>query len=70
MRQRILSDALREALQSDPEVRDGIEVEVEHGVATLRGPVPSESLADELVSKVREVPGVKAVSPELTVSAH
>jgi gas vesicle protein len=70
VRQRILSDALREALESDPEVRDRIEVEVEDGVATLRGPVPSESLADELVSRVREVPGVKAVSPELTVGAR
>lgn len=70
VRQRILSDALRDALQSDPGVRDRIEVEVEHGVATLRGPVPSESLADELVAKVRDVPGVKAVSPELTVEAR
>jgi osmotically-inducible protein OsmY len=70
VRQRILSDALREALKSDPEVRDQIEVDVQEGVATLRGSVPNESLVDELVSKVREVPGVKAVSPELTVGAR
>jgi osmotically-inducible protein OsmY len=70
VRQRILSDALRDALESEPEVRGGIEVDVQQGVATLRGPVPSESLADELVSRVREVPGVKAVSQQLTVGAR
>ena len=70
VRQRILSDALRDALQSDPSVKDGIEVEVREGVATLRGSVPDESLVDELVARVREVPGVKAVSPELTVASR
>lgn len=69
VRQRIMSDALRDALQSEPAVRDGIEVEVQQGVATLRGLVPSESLADELVARVRDVPGVRAVSHQLTVSA-
>jgi BON domain len=67
VRQRIMSDALRDALESEPSVRDGIEVEVQNGVATLRGPVPSQSLADELIERVRDVPGVEAVSHQLTV---
>lgn len=67
VRQRILSDALRDALESEPAVRDTIEVEVQNGVATLRGPVPSQSLADALIERVREVPGVEAVSHQLTV---
>ena len=70
VRQRILSDALRDALSSDPDVKKEIEVEVQQGIATLRGRVPSESLADELVEKVREVPGVRAVSHQLTVTGH
>jgi osmotically-inducible protein OsmY len=67
VRQRIMSDALRDALQSQPDVKDHIEVDVQNGVATLRGPVPSQSLADELVARVRAVPGVEAVSHGLTV---
>jgi hypothetical protein len=65
VRQRILSDALRDAAV---EAKD-LEVDVHDGVATLRGTVPSSSLADDLVSRVREVPGVRAVTPALTVGS-
>lgn len=64
VRQRILSDALRDVGAS---TRD-IEVEVHGGVATLRGSVWSQTLADDLVARVRGVPGVRAVEPALTVA--
>jgi hypothetical protein len=62
--QRIRSDALRDVGIS---TRD-VEVEVENGVARLRGNVQSRSLADDLVSRVRKVPGVREVSTELSVA--
>lgn len=62
--QRIRSDAFRDVGVS---TRD-IDVVVDNGVARLRGNVPSSSLADDLVSRVRKVPGVREVSSELAVS--
>jgi hypothetical protein len=63
--QRIRSSAFRDAGVS---TRD-VEVEVEDGVATLRGSVGSRSLADDLVARVRKVPGVRDVAAMLRVSA-
>lgn len=61
--QRIRSDAFRDVGVS---TRD-IDVNVEDGVARLRGNVESGSLADDLVSRVRKVPGVRDVTSDLAV---
>jgi osmotically-inducible protein OsmY len=65
VRQRILSDALRDVPVSTKE----IDVHVHGGVATLRGSVESESLVDALVRRVSETPGVVDVKPELEVAS-
>lgn len=65
VKQRILSDALRDLAVSTKDVA----VDVEDGVATLRGSVASSALADDLVQRVREVPGVREVTHELDVAA-
>jgi osmotically-inducible protein OsmY len=63
VKQRILSDALRDAGVESSDV----EVDVRDGVATLRGTVSSSTLAGDLVSRVGEVPGVREVAPALRV---
>ena len=63
--QRIRSSTLRNVGVS---TRD-VEVEVERGVATLRGSVPSRELSDDLVSRVSKVPGVQEVAAMLRISA-
>ena len=63
--QRIRSDALRTAGVA---TRD-VEVEVEDGVATLRGAVEGRATADELVARVSKVPGVRDVAAILRVSS-
>jgi hypothetical protein len=65
VKQRIRSEALREAGVS---TRD-VEVEVEDGVATLRGSVDGRAAADELVSRVAKVPGVRDVAAMIRVSS-
>jgi hyperosmotically inducible periplasmic protein len=62
--QRIRSDAFRDVGVSTREV----DVDVENGVAKLRGEVEDDSLAVKLVERVRKVPGVKDVSTELAIS--
>jgi osmotically-inducible protein OsmY len=62
--QRIRSDAFRDVGVS---TRD-VDVEVENGLAKLRGSIDSISLADDLVSRVRKIPGVREVSAELQVA--
>jgi hypothetical protein len=62
--QRIRSDALRDVGVT---TRD-VEVEVENGVATLRGSVGSRSRADDLVARVHRVPGVRDVAAMIRVS--
>lgn len=62
--QRIRSDALRDVGVS---TRD-VEVEVENGVATLRGSVEGRAVADKLVGRVGKVPGVEDVAAILRVS--
>jgi osmotically-inducible protein OsmY len=64
--QRIRSEAFRTV---DVQAKD-IEVEVENGVATLRGSVPSDQLASDLVESVRKVAGVENVQPLLSVQAE
>jgi osmotically-inducible protein OsmY len=64
VKQRIMSDAFR----GIPSAGD-LEVDVENGIARVAGTVPSQSLADDLVSRVRKVPGVRGVAPQLTVGA-
>ena len=59
--QRIRSEALRDVGVS---TRD-VDVEVRDGIAVLRGSVPSGSLADDLVERVRRVPGVRVVESAL-----
>lgn len=61
---RIRSDAFRDVGVS---TRD-VDVEVENGLAKLSGSIDSISLADELVARVRTVPGVREVSAELQVA--
>ena len=45
-------------------------MEVERGVATLRGSVTSRSLADDLVTRVDKVPGVQDVAAMIRVTAE
>jgi osmotically-inducible protein OsmY len=66
VKQRILSDAFR----GIPGVTSDLHVDVENGVARLSGTVPSQSLVNDLVSRVRKVPGVREVAPRLTVGAE
>lgn len=61
--QRIRSEALRDVGVSTSDV----DVEVRDGVAVLRGSVPTRSLADDLVARVRGVPGVRGVESALDV---
>jgi osmotically-inducible protein OsmY len=62
--QRIRSEAFREAGVSTKDV----DVDVQNGVATLRGAVESTSVADELIERVRKVQGVVGVAPMIRVS--
>ena len=62
--QRIRSDALRDVGISSQDV----EVHVERGVVTVRGSVESSTLADDLVSRTRKVPGVEDVAAMLKIT--
>jgi osmotically-inducible protein OsmY len=64
--QRIRSSALRDVGLTTSEV----DVEVERGVATLRGSVGSPALADDLVTRVEKVPGVRDVAAMIRVSSE
>ena len=64
VKSRILSNALRHI----PVANSEFDVEVADGVVTLRGSIASKTLADDLVERVRAVPGVRAVTPQLTVA--
>jgi len=63
--QRIRSEALRDVGLSTSEV----DVTVADGVATLRGEVGSASLVDDLVDRVRLVPGVRDVDAMIRVGS-
>jgi osmotically-inducible protein OsmY len=62
LRQKVKSEAIG---RWDGQKRD-IEVDVEDGVVTLRGPASSDQ-ATELIRLVEAVPGVGAVNDELSV---
>jgi hypothetical protein len=62
--QRIRSDAFRDAGITTSDV----EVAVENGIAKLTGSIDNTSLADDLIARVRKVPGVREVSAELQVA--
>lgn len=62
--QRIRSDALRDVGVSKRDV----DVAVEEGIATLQGTVDTRKLADDLVTRVTKVPGVRDVAAVLRVS--
>jgi hypothetical protein len=64
VKNRILSQAFREAGVSTGDVA----VDVSGGIATLRGTLESVDLVHDLVERVRAVPGVRTVTPRLTVS--
>lgn len=64
VKDRILSQAFREAGIDTGELA----VDVADGIATLRGTLDSVDLAHDLVERVRAVPGVRTVTPRLTVS--
>jgi osmotically-inducible protein OsmY len=66
VKNRILSDAFRNVSLS---TRD-VDVDVVDGVATLRGSIPNQSLADDLVQEVRKVPGVRDVRQVFTIAGH
>jgi osmotically-inducible protein OsmY len=63
VKDRILSQAFREAGVSTHDVS----VDVSDGIATLRGTLASADLAQALIERVRAVPGVRTVTPRLTV---
>jgi hypothetical protein len=63
--QRIRSDVLRDVGLS----RQDIDIRVEQGVVTLRGHVAGRSLADDLIDRVKHVPGVVDVAAMLRVTA-
>ena len=63
--QRIRSD-VRDAGISGRDV----ELEVEQGIVTLVGAVPSRAVADNVVARVRKVPGVRDVSDLLRVAGQ
>jgi BON domain len=63
VRQRILSNALRDARVKTSDVA----VDVTNGVVTLRGALSSRTLADDLVARIRDVPGVRDVATAITV---
>ena len=63
--QRIRSEALRDVGVSTTDV----DVTVADGVASLRGEVASASLVDDLVDRVRLVPGVRDVDAMIRVGA-
>jgi osmotically-inducible protein OsmY len=63
--QRIRSDAFRDSGVSTKDV----DVVVDAGVAKLRGSVSNPSLADDLVDRVRKVPGVRDVEAAIDVSS-
>ncbi|HLE99181.1 MAG TPA: BON domain-containing protein [Gaiellaceae bacterium] len=64
--QRIRSDVFRDAGISGRDV----ELEVEQGIVTLVGAVPSRAVADNVVARVRKVPGVRDVSDLLRVAGQ
>lgn len=64
VKQRIMSEALGRV----PGAASDVHVDVENGVARLFGTMQSEDVVEELVSRVRQVPGVRGVSPALTVA--
>ena len=64
--QRIRSEALRDVGLSTK----GMEIDVRDGVVTVEGTVPSASLGDDLVARVREVPGVEDVHARISVALH
>jgi osmotically-inducible protein OsmY len=64
VKDRILSQAFREAGVNTGDVA----VDVADGIATLRGTLQSADLVHDLVERVRAVPGVRTVTPRLTVS--
>ena len=60
---KIMSEVFR-----DPKLPKGdVNVNVEHGVAVLRGTVERSGLVDELVGRVRKVQGVRDVENRLNV---
>jgi len=63
--QRIRSEALRDVGVSTTEV----DVTVADGVVSLRGEVASATLVDDLVDRVRLVPGVRDVDAMIRVGA-
>jgi osmotically-inducible protein OsmY len=63
--QRIRSEAFRDVDVSPSD----IELEVEDGVATLKGAVPDDRTASVLVSRVSKVAGVEDVDARLRVSS-
>jgi osmotically-inducible protein OsmY len=64
VKDRILSQAFRGAGVDTGDVS----VDVSDGIATLRGTLESVDLVHDLVERVRAVPGVRTVTPRLTVS--
>jgi osmotically-inducible protein OsmY len=66
VKDRILSQAFREAGVPTKDVS----VDVADGVVTLRGTIASSDLATTLIERVRAVPGVRTVTPRLTLATE
>ncbi|MDB5068063.1 MAG: osmotically inducible protein domain protein [Chloroflexi bacterium] len=62
-----LARAIRLALELDPEVPEGIAVEVEDGHVTLRGEVHWDHERREIERVVRAVPGVRGITDLLVL---
>ena len=60
----------RDALGTVGISTDEVEVEVNDGVATLRGSVATASLADDLIQQVSLIPGVRDVAAMLRIGGY
>jgi len=71
LRDLVLSSEVRAKIASDGGINDeGVEVEADDGVVTLRGAVPSLADADKIREVVRQVPSVKDIKSEMRARAQ
>jgi hypothetical protein len=65
-----VADSIRQMLKGQPQVPEEgnkVEATVDRGVVTLRGTVPTQNTHDELLDRIRKLPGVDRVNDELRV---
>lgn len=62
-----ISESISRLFQEDPSISgasDNVLASVYHGVVTLKGNVPSEHDRDEILLRVRKIPGVRYVDTD------